>query len=264
MKAAEDTAVEQKAYSLEVRRWYRVARGVVGFLLRLLARLEIEGLEHVPDQGPYLLISNHLHWLDPPVLAYAFPHRAYVFAAEKWEHHWFLGPFFRSLGAIFVQRGEVDRRALRQALAVLEGGGILGLAPEGTRSKTGAMQRGRSGAAYMAYRSGARLLPVVATGQEKVFPSLWRFRRARVRVVFGPLITPPLAEGKASAAEVHAFAEEIMYRLAAMLPPEYRGVYDDVAEQRPDLLALYTTNGQPLTESGHHLDEEQDHGTTRL
>jgi 1-acyl-sn-glycerol-3-phosphate acyltransferase len=148
------------------------------------------------------------------------------------------------MGAIFVNRGEVDRKALRQALAVLEGGGVLGLAPEGTRSKTGAMQQGRSGAAYMAYRTGVKLLPIVATGQENVFPSLWRLRRARVLVVFGPAFEPPPVEGKASAAQVHAFAEEIMYRLAAILPPEYRGVYADVVDTRPDLVARYAAGGQ--------------------
>jgi 1-acyl-sn-glycerol-3-phosphate acyltransferase len=244
MKMDESKPGEGKTYSLEIRGWYRVVRGIVGFLLRVLSRLEIQGLEDVPAEGPYLLITNHLHWLDPPVLGVAFPHRAHIFAAEKWENHWLLGPFLRSMDAIFVNRGEVDRKALRQALAILEGGGVLGLAPEGTRSKTGAMQRGRSGAAYMAYRTGARLVPVVVTGQQNVFSSLRRLRRAKVQVVFGPPFAPPPVEGKASAAQVHDFAEAIMYHLAAMLPPEYRGVYDDVAEKRPDLLALYATDNQ--------------------
>lgn len=236
MKRDDQETAGGPVYSLERRGWYRVVIWFIRSLLRILSRYEIEGLEHVPDQGPFLLVSNHLHWLDPPVLGAAFPHRAVVFAAEKWENHWLLGPFLSSLGAIFVNRGEADRKALRQALAVLHGGGVLGLAPEGTRSKTGSMQRGRSGAAYMAYRTGSSLVPVVAWGQEEVFPSLWRLRRATVHVVFGPSFRPPPVEGKASAAQVHAFAEEIMYRLAALLPPEYRGLYDDVAESRPDLL----------------------------
>lgn len=242
MKADEKASSQDATYSLEIRGWYKVVRGAIGFLLRLLARFEVEGLEHIPDQGPYLLITNHIHWLDPPAVGVAFPYQAHVFAAEKWGRHWLLGPFMRSMNAIFVHRGEVDRKALRKALAVLEGGGVLGLAPEGTRSKTGAMQRGRSGAAYMAYRTGAPLVPVVSTGQEEVFSSLRRFRRARVRVVFGPPFEPPPVEGKATAAQVHAFADEIMYHMAAMLPPEYRGVYDDVAEKRPDLVALYATD----------------------
>ena len=227
-------------YSIEIRGWYRVIRGVIGFLIRLLARVEIEGMGHLPDQGPYLMVTNHLHWLDPPLLLAVCPHRTRVFAAEKWERHWFLGPLMRSLDSIFVQRGEVDRQALRKALAVLEGGGILGMAPEGTRSKTGAMQQGRSGAAYIAYRAGVPVVPVVTWGQKGVFPTLRQLRRARVHVVFGEPFERPPVEGKASATHTHAFAEEIMYRLAAMLPPEYRGVYADVNEKRPDLAALYT------------------------
>ncbi len=232
-------------YSLEIRGWYRVVRGIILFLLHLLCRVEVEGLEHIPDEGPYLYISNHLHWLDPPVLMAIFPHRAYVFAAEKWEKNPVLGPLFKSLDSIFVRRGEVDRKALRKAMAVLEGGGILGMAPEGTRSSTGAMQRGHSGAAYLAYRAGVQLLPAVATGQEKVFPSLLRLRRATVRVAYGPPFAPPLADeagGRVRAADMHAFTEEMMYRLAALLPPEYRGVYEDVAEKRPDLVARYAAS----------------------
>jgi 1-acyl-sn-glycerol-3-phosphate acyltransferase len=237
VNAEEETAVEAKTYSLEMRGWYRVLRAVVRFLLKLLCRVEVEGLECIPREGPYLLITNHLHWLDPPMIMAFYPYRAHLFAAEKWEDHWLLGPLFRSLDAIFVQRGEVDREALRQALAVLEGGGVLGLAPEGHRSDTGTMQRGRSGAAYMAYRTHVKLVPVATWGQKRVFASLRRLRRATVHVVFGVPFEPPAVEGKASAAQVHAFSEEIMYHLAAMLPAEYRGVYADVSRKRPELLA---------------------------
>jgi 1-acyl-sn-glycerol-3-phosphate acyltransferase len=237
VKAEGKTAVEAKTYSLRLRGWYRVLRAVVRFLLKLLCRVQVEGLECIPGEGPYLLITNHLHWLDPPMIMAFYPYRAHLFAAEKWENHWFLGPLFRSLDAIFVQRGEVDRKALRRALAVLEGGGVLGMAPEGHRSDTGAMQRGRSGAAYMAFRAHVKLVPVVTWGQKKAFASLRCFRRAPVHVVFGAPFEPPAVQAKASAAEVHAFSEEIMYHLAAMLPAEYRGVYGDVSNKRPELLA---------------------------
>jgi 1-acyl-sn-glycerol-3-phosphate acyltransferase len=234
-------STEAKTYFLEIRGWYRVARGIVSLLVRLLSRLTVEGLENVPEKGPYLLITNHLHWLDPPVIMVAYPYRGYVFAAAKRENHWFFGPLFRSLDAIFVRRGVVDRKALRQALAVLKGGGVLGLAPEGTRSSTGAMQQGRGGAAYLAHRADVPIVPVVVTGQERMFRSLRHLRRAQVRVLFGPPFGPPKApsEGKVDAAELRAFTEEIMYQMAAMLPPEYRGLYADVEEKRPNLVAQY-------------------------
>jgi 1-acyl-sn-glycerol-3-phosphate acyltransferase len=238
MMADKNAPAEAKTQSIEIRGWYRLVRGGVGALLRLLARVEIVGLEYVPNKGPFILVTNHLHWLDAPLAGTTLPRKAQVFAAEKWEAHWLFGPLLRSMGAIFVRRGEVDRKALREALAVLREGGVLGMAPEGTRSKTGALQQGRSGAAYMAYRSGVKLVPCVTWGQQEVFSSLRRFRRARVRVVFGPPFEPPPVESKASGAQVHAFSEEIMYRLAAMLPPKYRGVYSDVAEERPDLLLV--------------------------
>jgi 1-acyl-sn-glycerol-3-phosphate acyltransferase len=227
-----------KAYPVQIRGWYRVVRGIFGFLIRLFSRFEIEGLENVPDQGPYLLATNHLHWLDAPATMAAFPYRTYVFAGEKWAKHWLLGPLMRSLDAIFVQRGEVDRKALRQAMDVLAGGGILGLAPEGTRSKTGGLQRGRTGAAYMSIRAQVRVLPAVAVGQAELLPSLRRLRRARVRIVFGPALEPPqIRPGeKAGTDQVQAFAEEIMLHLAALLPPTYRGVYRDAAAKRTDLV----------------------------
>jgi 1-acyl-sn-glycerol-3-phosphate acyltransferase len=230
-----------KSYGLKVRGWYRVVRGIVALLLRLLSRLRIEGQENIPHQGPFILATNHIHWLDSPLVAVVFPYRAYVFAADKWAKHWLLGPLFTSLGAIWVRRGEVDRQALRQALELLRGGGVLGMAPEGTRSKTGGLQPGRTGAAYLAFRAGVPILPVATTGQEKVLPALRRLRRATVRVLIGAPFYPPPVEGKASGAEIQAFTDEIMVHLAAMLPPEYRGVYRDVADQRPDLVQAYRT-----------------------
>jgi 1-acyl-sn-glycerol-3-phosphate acyltransferase len=229
----------RRDYSLRMEPWYRFVRGAIGFVLRLLARVEIEGRQHFPSHGPYLMTSNHLHWLDAPIMFVAMPVRGEVWAAEKWEDHFFIGPLFRSLDAIFIRRGEVDRKAIGEAIRRLKAGAVLGLAPEGTRSKTGGLQRGKTGAAYLAFRTGAPPLPGVCYGQEKVFSSLRRGRRARVRVIFGPLIPLPQLEGKPRPDDLRDFTQEIMLRMAAMLPPEYRGVYADALEQRPDLHAYH-------------------------
>jgi 1-acyl-sn-glycerol-3-phosphate acyltransferase len=235
----------EKTYSVNLEGRYRTVRAIIGFLVHLFVRLDVQGEENIPVKGPYLLAVNHLHWLDSPILMVAFPYRAYVFAAATRRRHWFFGPLFNALDAIWVRRGEVDRQALRQALAVLRGGGVLGVAPEGTRSRTGTLQKGRSGAAYLAFRSGATILPVAITGQKEVFPPWKGLRRAPVRVVFGPAFQPPATavEGGTSSADVRAFTDEIMYRLAALLPAEYRGVYSDVADKRPDLMTPEASRG---------------------
>lgn len=208
---------------------HRLLRSLIRGLFRLLCRLEVRGSEHVPTEGPFILVSNHLHWLDIPLLWVTFPCRVTVFAARKWGRRPVIGWLLRTLGnAIFVFRGQVDRQALRQAIKVLKEGNILAVAPEGTRSKTGALQQGKDGVAYIAARTGVMLVPVVAYGQEKVFRSLLRGRRAEVRVVFGPPFILPGTPGRVSKEQLHAFTEQIMLRLAAMLPPAYRGVYGSV------------------------------------
>ena len=243
----EDRAGQTKQFSIEDRGRYRIVRGIISFLVRLLTRFEVHGLEHVPNEGPGLFVTNHLHMLDSPLVMTAIPYRVYVFAGEKWEKHLLFGPLFRSLDAIFVERGEVDRNALRKALAVLGGGGFLGVAPEGTRSKTGAMQQGHRGPAYIALRTGVKLIPMAVTGGPEVFPMLRRLRRARARVVFGQPFQPPaLAPGqRPNAEQQHELTDEIMYRIAALLSPQYRGVYGDITEKRPDLLALYSAQDEP-------------------
>jgi 1-acyl-sn-glycerol-3-phosphate acyltransferase len=235
MPEQESQGARRREYGLEMEPWYRFVHGVIGGIIRLLARLEVEGLEHLPDQGPVMVAVNHLHWLDAPVIFAALPVRSEVWAAEKWENRFFIGALFRSLDAIFIHRGEVDRKALGEAIRRLKAGALLGLAPEGTRSKTGGLQQGKTGVAYLAFRVGAPVVPCVCYGQEKVFGSLRRGRRARVQVVFGASVPVPEVEGKARPDDLRAFTEEIMLRMAAMLPPEYRGVYAEPLAQRPDL-----------------------------
>jgi len=212
--------------------WYRALRSLLRAALSVLCRLEVEGVDRVPNQGPFLLVCNHLHWLDIPVLGATLPHQATAFAARKWERRPVVGWLLRTLGgAIFVHRGEVDRQALREALRVLGEGRVLAVAPEGTRSDSGALQQGKEGAAYLAARSGVKLLPVVAYGQEKVFRSLRRGRRAQVRVIYGWPFTLTAGPGRIRREQLHDLSEQIMRELAALLPSQYRGVYADSVGQ---------------------------------
>ncbi|MCD6290202.1 MAG: 1-acyl-sn-glycerol-3-phosphate acyltransferase [Anaerolineae bacterium] len=224
-----DTTNAVVARALETPWVYRVARAVMRFLLHLLFRLEISGAEHLNrPERPLMIIANHLHWLDPPIIFAILPFRATVFAAEKWAKRPVISDLFRLVGnAIFVRRGEVDRRALSKAMAVLKAGGVLGIAPEGTRSKTGALQRGRGGAAYLALRTGATILPIAVSGQEKAFRTLFRLRRPTIRITIGEPFRLSDAPTRAKGEQLDMYVDQIMLRLAELLPPEYRGVYAD-------------------------------------
>lgn len=210
---------------------YLFLQGILWALLHLVARFRVEGMENLPRRGPLILVTNHLHWLDPPAIFCILPLRATVLVAEKWEDHPVGGPLFRAVKGVFIRRGEADHRALRTVQHLLEQGAVVGIAPEGTRSKTGGLQEGKGGAALLAAKTQATLVPVVAYGQEKIFAELRHFRRAHVVVRFGmPFQLPPL-EGPNKSRQIHEMTEEIMLRIARLLPPEYRGVYSALVEE---------------------------------
>ncbi|MGQ9586314.1 MAG: lysophospholipid acyltransferase family protein [Anaerolineae bacterium] len=198
------------------------------FLVSILSRVHVEGAEQVPDERPLLFITNHMHWLDVPVVGAFLPCRATVLVASKHERSLVLGTMFRSVGAIFVRRGEADRKAFLRALHTLESGLPLAIAPEGTRSPTMSLQKGKPGPALLAWKAKAVIVPVVGWGHEDLFPSLRRGRRANVHVVFGKPFRLPGAdqvEKRPSHEQLEAWTDFMMQRLAELLPPKYRGYY---------------------------------------
>lgn len=215
--------------SLDYQKWTFLQRAfhlAIRFLVFLLTKLTIEGKEHIPDSGPFILAVNHLDYLDAPIMFAALPRRTVVFAADKWAKSPFSGWMLSHVGtAIYVNRGEPDRKALAAALAVLKAGGGLGMAPEGTRSHTGGLTQGHTGVAYLAARSGAPILPIVIFGQEQAGDYWKRLRRVPVTMRIAPLIHLP--PGKARTPQLEAYTEDLMLTLAGMLPAPYRGVYGD-------------------------------------
>lgn len=195
--------------------------------LWLLTRTQVEGVENVPDP-PYILATNHLGTLDVPFI-YATvggPHLV-GWAAEKYERSLIRGTFLRAGGAVFIQRGKVDRRALDFAVETLKSGISFGMAPEGTRSPHHSLIRGKTGVAYLAAESGVPVVPVGLTGTHRPYDHWLRLRRPLMTAHFGPPFRlPPLPEdGRGEALRKNT--DEIMCHIAALLPPEYRGVYAD-------------------------------------
>jgi len=175
----------------------RLMRWVFNLAFVLLTERDVEGLENLPLHGPYIVAINHLSYFDAPLI-YGLIGGEHItgWAANKYHRHPLFGPIVRLGGGIFIRRGEVDRSALAAAVEWLKQGKIFAMAPEGTRSKTGALDRAKTGAAYLAHKVNIPIIPVAIWGTEKLGQALLRLRRARLVVRFGKLFRlPPLQEG---------------------------------------------------------------------
>jgi 1-acyl-sn-glycerol-3-phosphate acyltransferase len=204
---------------------YNTVKNIFGFLISLLSKgIEIEGLENFPLAGGVLIISNHLSFFDTVIAYRTLPRVMYALTGEKYKNS--LWRFITDTGgAIYVNRGEVDREALRQAFNVIEDGLPLVVAPEGTRSKTGGLLPGKPGASYIAARASVPIVPMVFWNTDKVIPGWRKFQRTRIHLKFGKAFRLP--EGRARSEDLDRYTEDMMLRLAAMLPESYRGVYRD-------------------------------------
>lgn len=207
---------------------YRLAHAVFNFIQFILTDLKVSGSENIPAQGPYIVTVNHMSAADTPLLFVAFPLLKWrFFAGEKWQDHWLWGPLMGWLGAIFVNRGAVDRRALKEAMTAIEEGNVFGTAPEGSRSKEGEMKPAKDGAAYLASRGQVPILPVGLVNSDILFANVRRFRRTAVEVHIGePYYLPDIGR-RLRSRDLPAYTHLIMVKIAAQLPRRYHGYYKD-------------------------------------
>ena len=220
---------------------YATAQIPVRLLLALLIGLRARGTRNMPRRGPLIMVSNHLHNFDPVVLGTVLPRPVYYMAKRELFEQPLSAWVVRNLGSFPVNRGTVDRAALRQARALLDEGLVVGLFPEGTRSPTGTLGVAQPGVALVAMQSGAPLLPVAITGTETLPLDAKaagrrrqggaRWRRPRVRVVVGRPFTLPRRAGERP--DLVAATDRIMREIAALLPPDYRGAYADTPPTAP-------------------------------
>ncbi|WML45129.1 lysophospholipid acyltransferase family protein [Neobacillus sp. PS3-40] len=186
--------------------FYTFARAVSKGILKSIYRFEIEGLEHIPAEGGVLICSNHINNFDPPVVGFSIPRPVYFMAKEELFSVPVLGWAIRKSNAFPVKRGMSDRDALRKGLTILKEGNILGLFPEGTRSKTGELGKGLSGAGFFASRSNAMVVPCAIIGPYKIFH--------KIKVVYGkPIEITEMRKQKASAEEVTEFIMSEIHKL---------------------------------------------------
>jgi 1-acyl-sn-glycerol-3-phosphate acyltransferase len=208
----------------------RLLRGLARILARLFVQAKITGLENIPALGSVLVVCNHLGDADLP-LGLAFSTRMPdVFAKADLYDYPLLGRILEAYGVIWVHRGQPDRRAIRAGLQGLAEGRMLVIAPEGRESLTGALEEGTPGAAYLALKANARIIPVTFTGTENqiIYSNLKRLRRSHVTITIGtPFELEKAADWRTA---VEKGTQRIMQALAAQLPAQYRGVYNNSVE----------------------------------
>jgi len=206
----------------------KLIRIITRFILRLIARVELIDFDRIPQTETVIVVTNHLGRLDA-MLGYILIDRKDVImlVAEKYEKVALWRWIGNKLDIIWINRFNGDIHALRETTRRLKQGGILAVAPEGTRSPTGALQTGKPGAAFLAAKANAPLLPIVltGTGDHVVKERLRRFKRLDITIRIGEPFTLPPMDRKNRDVYLTEQTEEIMCRIAAYLPEKYRGVY---------------------------------------
>ena len=206
---------------------YKTLRSIVRFMMNIIARVEVHGLENVPE-GNCILAVNHLGRLDTALLLYVLDREDIIMPiAEKYKNHPLYGMLGRSVNAIWLNRFEADYAALREILKRMEHGGLMVIAPEGTRARTEALQEGRPGVAFLASKSGYPVIPVGLTGTEDraVLDNLKHFRRSYITAVAGKPFYVEIPKGRGREQAMREATDQIMCHIAGLLPEKYRGVY---------------------------------------
>ena len=194
--------------------FYKFTRLLCRMILVLLRRWEVQGVENLSNAGGLVLVSNHTSYWDPVVVGCAFNRQVHFMAKSELFAIPLLGTAIRTLGAFPVRRDKSDRNAIRTAVKLLEEGRVVGVFPEGTRSRTGELQKPHLGAAMLALKAGVPMLPVAVNGTKGLF--------GKVTVLVG---RPVLKQGaiKVTKADLENASDQVMKQIAGLLKDVQRG-----------------------------------------
>ena len=217
-------------------------RRIMDRLIRALTRITFEGIHYLPKEGGLVIATNHLSRIDT-LLLFITPERTDITAlvTDKYQKY----PLFKWIldtgGIIWLDRESADFGAIRAAVKAIKEGYALGIAPEGTRSQTGGLLEAKNGTALVALKAGAVIVPVGISGTENIFPRALTFQRPKVLVKYGPPFKLPPLDPARREEQMKEYTDEIMCRIAVLLPEKNRGFYRD----HPRLKELLRETPQP-------------------
>ena len=197
-------------------------------ILGWICNIDASAIAKIQLRGPLIIITNHINFLEVPLIqSYLYPRDIVgIVKKETWDNL-FIGSLANIWGAISIDRNATDTKALRLALEALKQRKIIAMAPEGTRSGNGRLQKGHGGVVQLAARSGAPIIPLGHFGQEYFWSNLSKPRRTRVVFRVGEPFRLRLPEGGLTKSIREESTDEIMRRLASILPEKYRGYYSE-------------------------------------
>jgi 1-acyl-sn-glycerol-3-phosphate acyltransferase len=201
---------------------------LIRFIIKLVAKVDASGYENIPEKGGFVIAVNHLGFLDAPMAYYALDNwNLFIPVAEKWEESAILRWLGKHLNAIFIDRFNPDLKAMREMMKRMEDGQTLVIAPEGTRARDEKMAQGKPGVAYLASKMGWTIVPVAIAGTEDriVIQNLKRFKKSSVRLIAGKSFVLPPFPKENREEKLQEYTDEIMCRIAVMLPEHNRGFY---------------------------------------
>ncbi len=205
---------------------YYFGRGLIRFLVFFFAFWKVKGKENLPKDKPVLIVCNHLHLADPPIIAASIPLKCKFMAKEDLWHNAWSRFWVANFGAFPVRRGSIDTEAIRSAERALKEGFSVIMFPEGARSPNAQMTPALPGAVLIAARMGVALLPVSITGSEHLRHLKWCFlHHPKIAVTIGKPFDLPPHNGKITREQRREMADLMMRKIADILPPEYQGVY---------------------------------------
>jgi 1-acyl-sn-glycerol-3-phosphate acyltransferase len=242
--------------SRRTRVFLKGLRFISRLILKIIAKVELEGLENVPSSGGAIVVTNHIGRLDAMLgVVLADREDIIMMVAQKYEKNLFWRFMVKNLDALWLNRDEADFHTLRIVQKRLKAGGLLGMAPEGTRSKTESLTYGKPGAAYLADKSQVPIIPIGLTGTEDrlVKANFKRLRRIRIHAKIGkPIMLPPVGR-QTRDEDLQKNTEEIMCHIAALIPPSYRGVYADYPRVQQLLATAVSAQKPPAVQERKEL-----------